>query len=195
MNGFIGPMFAGKTSTLLSTLEEAEYAGNTVALYTHANDTRYTEDAATAHTGENRPATVLHDTDIDRLKTCEADVIGIDEIQFFPARIAPVLDALQHRGIRILYAGLAKDFRGDPFNTTIKTLLPRTDHLTTLTAVCTVAREDDTICGNPATQTQRFIDGEPAPYNADTVSIGGSEQYAPRCRQHHVVPGHPRHTP
>jgi thymidine kinase len=55
------------------------------------------------------------------------------------------------------------------------------DDLVVLTATCAV-------CGGVATRSQRLIDGRPAPRDAPTVQIGGSELYEPRCADHHVVP-------
>ena len=43
-------------------------------------------------------------------------------------------------------------------------------------------------CGNPATKTQRLIDGKPADYNDPIVLIGAKESYEARCRNCHEVP-------
>jgi len=43
------------------------------------------------------------------------------------------------------------------------------------------------ICGEPATRTQRLINGEPAHINDPVVVVGAAEMYEARCREHHVV--------
>jgi thymidine kinase len=43
------------------------------------------------------------------------------------------------------------------------------------------------ICGEPATRTQRLINGEPAHFNDPVVVVGAAEMYEARCREHHVV--------
>jgi thymidine kinase len=43
------------------------------------------------------------------------DVIGIDEVQFFPQEIVLTIDALVERGKRVVASGLDQDFRGLPF--------------------------------------------------------------------------------
>jgi thymidine kinase len=47
------------------------------------------------------------------------------------------------------------------------------------------------VCGEPATRTQRLIDGRPASADSPLIVIGGmgDEAYEARCRQHHEVPG------
>jgi thymidine kinase len=44
------------------------------------------------------------------------------------------------------------------------------------------------VCGEPATRTQRLLDGKPAHYNEPVVVVGASEMYEARCRAHHQVP-------
>ncbi len=63
----------------------------------------------------------------------------------------------------------------------MKELLVRADNIVHLTAVCTV-------CGRPATRSQRLIDGKPAPRDSPVILVGGRESYEARCREHHFVP-------
>ena len=42
-------------------------------------------------------------------------------------------------------------------------------------------------CGGPATMTQRLVDGEPAPFDGETIQIGALDSYEARCRACHVV--------
>ncbi len=50
-----------------------------------------------------------------------------------------------------------------------------------LQAVCTV-------CGSPASRTQRLINGVPAGYDDPVILVGAAEAYEARCRKHHEVP-------
>jgi thymidine kinase len=38
-------------------------------------------------------------------------------------------------------------------------------------------------CGAYATRSQRLIDGQPAPYDAPTIVVGGLDMYEARCRK------------
>jgi thymidine kinase len=50
-----------------------------------------------------------------------------------------------------------------------------------LNAICMV-------CGEPASRTQRLVNGKPAHYNDPIVIVGASEMYEARCRRCHEVP-------
>lgn len=104
-------------------------------------------------------------------------------MQFFDDNIADVLTLLANQGYRVIAAGLDQDFRGEPFSIVPK-LMSLAESVTKLQAVCSV-------CGSPASRTQRLINGEPASYDDPIILVGASESYEPRCRHHHEVPGAP----
>ena len=83
-------------------------------------------------------------------------------------------------GIRVIVAGLDKDFRGEPFGV-MPYLLSRAEYVTKLQAICQK-------CGQPATRTQRLINGVPADYNDPIILVGAQESYEARCRHCHEVP-------
>jgi thymidine kinase len=107
------------------------------------------------------------------------DVIGIDEVQFFPPEIVLVIDALVERGTRVVACGLDQDFRGLPFGP-MPQLLCRAELVDKLQAVCHR-------CGGPATMTQRLVDGRPAPADGATIVVGALDSYEARCRSCHVL--------
>lgn len=86
-------------------------------------------------------------------------------------------------GIRVIASGLDLDFRGEPFGA-MPQLLTIAEKVDKVTAICLS-------CGQPATRTQRLLNGHPAPYDSEIVSIGSSDKYEPRCRACHVVPNRP----
>ncbi len=104
----------------------------------------------------------------------EYDVVAVDEIQFFPPSLAEVLDALASRRV-VIAASLNLDFRGEPFETTMRAMA-YADKVVSLTAVCKIR-------GRPATRMQRLINGRPAP-KSPRILIGGGETYEARCRRH-----------
>src|SRR5262249_62136946 len=82
-------------------------------------------------------------------------------------------------GSRGVVAGLAQDFRGLPFGA-MPTLLCVAEFVDKLEAVCHR-------CGGPATMTQRLVDGEPAPFDGETIQVGALDSYEARCRACHAV--------
>ena len=101
-------------------------------------------------------------------------------MQFFDGDIVVVVQVLANRGYRVIVAGLDQDFRGLPFGQ-VPQLMAIAEHVTKLQAVCSV-------CGSPASRTQRLIDGEPAAFDDPIILVGASESYEPRCRHCHAVP-------
>jgi hypothetical protein len=71
-----------------------------------------------------------------------------------PPSLAEVLDALASHRV-VIAADLNLDFRGEPFETTMRAMA-YADKAVSLTAVCK-------ICGRPATRMQRLINGRHAP--------------------------------
>ncbi|WP_456423597.1 thymidine kinase [Thermococcus sp.] len=181
-----GPMFAGKTSELIKRIERQAYAKRRVALFKPSIDDRYSREEVVAHNGLRYKAYVVPTSTegvsgIVKLTEREKlEVIGIDEVQFFPMEIVQALNELADRGVYVIASGLNLDFRGEPFPV-MKELLVRADSVVYLTAVCTV-------CGRPATRSQRLIDGKPAPRDSPVIMVGGKESYEARCRLHHEVP-------
>ncbi|MDQ5841426.1 MAG: thymidine kinase, partial [Chloroflexota bacterium] len=102
--------------------------------------------------------------------------------QFFDDRLPEVVERLADLGKQVLVTGLDTDFRGIPFGP-MPRLMALADQVTKLTAICMV-------CGEPATRTQRLIDGLPAPVDSPLIMVGGmgDEKYEARCRLHHDVP-------
>ena len=181
-----GPMFAGKTTELIKRIERQVFAKRKAALFKPSIDNRYSEDEVVAHNGLKYRAFVLPtgEEGVERMveitKGEGYDVIGVDEVQFFPMGIVDALNRLADEGVYVIASGLNLDFKGDPFPV-MKELLVRADNVVYLTAVCTV-------CGKPATRSQRLIDGKPAPRDSPVILVGGRESYEARCREHHFVP-------
>ena len=177
-----GCMFCGKTDEMLRLLRRFSIAGREVVLVKPRLDTRTDEVTVVSRSGaEHRAVTVDHSAEIE-VAVGQADIVAIEEGQFFDEALPEVVEALAASGKQVIVTGLDRDFRGIPFGT-MPRLLALADQVTKLTAICMV-------CGEPATRTQRLIDGEPAPADSPLIVIGGlgDETYEARCRLHHVVP-------
>ena len=186
--GFIevicGCMFAGKTEELIRRIKTLQYGRKKVKVFKPRIDNRYAIDEIASHSGYKVSCICIDDAN-DILKYLEEDdeVICVDEVQFLSKDIVAISDALANKGIRVILAGLDRDFRGEPFGS-MPDLLIRAEFVTKLSAVCNK-------CGNPATRTQRMINNHPANYNDPIILVGATESYEPRCRHCHELVGAP----
>lgn len=182
-----GSMFSGKTEELLRRLRRAEIAKRRVLTIKNNIDTRNATTIITSHNGTHREAHTLENTpEMVKMitKMAEtADVIGIDEIQFFSAEIIPAIRSLVSQGKKVMVAGLDLDFRGEPF-ATVASLLALADEITKLAAICMS-------CGETAHYTQRIINGSPASYYDPIILVGAAEFYEARCRTCFILRDNP----
>jgi thymidine kinase len=168
-------MFSGKSEELIRRLRRAEIAGQRALIVKPRIDDRYDIGHVVSHAGAKmRAVAVARPEDVPGLAD-GYDVIGIDEVQFFPAEIVLVIDVLVERGTRVVAAGLDQDFRGLPFGP-MPELLCRAELVDKLQAVCHR-------CGGPATMTQRLVNGYPASADGATVVVGALDSYAARARR------------
>ncbi|HEY8393993.1 MAG TPA: thymidine kinase [Thermaerobacter sp.] len=186
-----GGMFSGKTEELIRRVKRAAIARKRVLLFKPDIDRRYRHDAVASHDGRDLRAICVPagrpEEIAARVRSDRPDVVGIDEAQFFAEGIVPVVQELVDRGVRVIVSGLDMDFARRPFGS-MPVLMALADEVVKLKAICVV-------CGEPATFTQRLIDGRPAAADDPVILIGGRESYEPRCRRHHEVgpaasPGH-----
>jgi len=179
-----GSMFSGKSEELIRRVRRAQFAKQNIVVFKPKIDNRYSDQAVVSHNGESLMAKpISHSIEVMHHVEPETDVVAIDEVQFFDEGIVRVIQQLADRGYRVIAAGLDQDFRGEPFGP-MPALLSIAEQITKLQAVCTV-------CGSPASRTQRLIDGKPASYYDPVILVGAAEAYEPRCRHHHVVPKSP----
>lgn len=179
-----GCMASGKSSELRRLIVNSRIAGKRIKVFKPETDTR-TEAFIASRDGGTLPATpVKSAADILSL-IGDAEVVGIDEAQFFDFTIVAVAEALVKNGIDVIIAGLDTDFRGDPFGS-MPALLALADQPVKVYAVCSASLADGKVCGGPGVRSQLLlVDAE---VSAEGVLIGGDETYAPRCRDHFVPP-------
>ena len=164
-----GSMFSGKTEELIRRLRRARIARQRVEIFKPALDARYSASDVVSHDENALTSTPVESAHQIILLSGSADVVGIDEAQFFGAELVPVCQQLARDGKRIIVAGLDQDYRGEPFDP-IPQLMAVAEFVTKLHAICVV-------CGNPANHSQRILD------STARVVVGASEAYEPRCRR------------
>lgn len=164
-----GSMFSGKTEELIRRLKRVKIANRKVELFKPEIDTRYAINDVVSHNSNAMAGTPVNNSQNILLLAQDADVIGIDEAQFFDAEIVNVCETLANRGMRVIVAGLDMDYLGKPFGP-MPQLLAVADYITKLHAICMK-------CGNIASLSYRKI------ANADQLLLGESDKYEPRCRK------------
>lgn len=161
-------MFSGKTEELIRRLKRAKIANLKIEIYKPATDTRYDITKIVSHDTNSIPSNqVANSSEILKLSE-HAQVIGIDEAQFFDEGIIAVCETLVMQGKRVIVAGLDMDYLGKPFGP-MPALLSVADFITKLHAICVQ-------CGHLANVSYRTSDEE------GTVVLGEKNNYEPRCR-------------
>lgn len=164
-----GSMFSGKTEELIRRLKRAKIAKQRVEIYKPAIDTRYSEEEVVSHDANSIMSTPIESSTSLLLMTDEADVVGIDEAQFFDDGLVAVCNELANRGKRVIIAGLDMDFKGVPFGP-MPALCAIAEDVTKVHAICLR-------CGDLAHISHRIIGDD------RRVVLGEKAEYEPLCRR------------
>ena len=176
-----GPMYCGKSEELIRRIRRTKIARQKVQVFKPELDNRYSKDDVVSHCGDKEVGVAVKDSsDILRLLDEDTDVVAIDETQFFDNGIIQVVTYIADKNKRVICAGLDMDFRGEPFGP-MPGLMAIAEFVDKIQAICMV-------CGNPATRTQRLINGKPAKFTDPIVLVGSIDSYEARCRKCHIVP-------
>lgn len=164
-----GSMFSGKTEELLRRVNRARIARQKVEIYKPVIDTRYSDDEVVSHDANAVVSTPVENSQAILLLSSEADVVGIDEAQFFDEGLVDVCNQLADAGKRVIIAGLDMDFKGNPFGP-MPQLCAIAEDVTKVHAICVR-------CGNLAHISHRIVAGD------KQVMLGELQEYEPLCRQ------------
>ena len=184
---FIGPMFSGKTSKLVEIYKQCLFCSIPVAFINHSIDIRYHNNLLSTHDKVMIPCIqtnklkdiwqydelsdecdlILHRID-DSVKLINADVIIINEGQFFEDLLPAVEHMLQHNK-KIYVGGLDGDFERKKFGQ-ILNLIPLCDKVTKMTSLCGMCKN-----GTPGIFSKRIS-------SEKEQTVVGSDNYIPVCR-------------
>jgi thymidine kinase len=175
-----GPMFAGKTTKLLTLFSvlsklgfsllafKAESKSNGGMGHTRSHDER---PLPVIYIGMDEPEKILNYTG-DGIKK-----VIVDAVHFFPKdRFVSVVQQLLKRGIDVYVNGLIYDYRKKEYGPT-KTLMKMADECIEQYAICVK-------CGGRAEHTERVAGG-----TEQSIGTTGSKkaEYIPVCATDHVV--------
>lgn len=171
---FCGPMFSGKTSALIQTLDRLQRKGREVVAFKPVIDNRYATNSIVTHNSKEWPSVPVgegnHILEYLAESDTKPDVIAVDEA-FMIKGIADVLEFLFTQGATIIVSTLDMSYKCEPF-AEVRKMLPIATRVEKLAAVCAVT-------GGDARYTYRKGDDD------NIISIGGGEMYEPRCWSAH----------
>ena len=163
-----GSMFSGKTEELLRRLKRAQFAKLDIAVFKPKIDNRYDTQKVVSH-DENTINAIPVDCAKNILPLVnQAQIVAIDEAQFFDADLVAVCNELANDGVRVIIAGLDMDFLGKPFGI-IPQILAIAEHITKVHAICVD-------CSAIANHSYRKTT------DTTLVKLGEKEEYKALCR-------------
>ena len=163
-----GSMFSGKTEELIRRLKRARIANQKVEIFKPSIDTRYDSKKIVSHDANAILSIPIKTASTMLAMAQEANVIGIDEAQFFDLELVEIAQELAMQGKRVIIAGLDMDYKGVPFGP-IPGLLAVAEYITKVHAICSH-------CGTLATHSYRHS------VEDEQVVLGEKDRYEPRCR-------------
>lgn len=172
----MGSMFSGKSSELIRRLKRFQLLGKSILVINSDKDTRSSEEVVRTHdfvtfqcikTGE-----IMHVVGFEDYKN--ADIVAVDEAQFFP-NLRRFTETALGDNKTLVYAGLDGDYRQQKFGELLD-CIPLADTIIKLKALCMVCRD-----GTPGPFTMRIVD------NKDQILVGAQESHTASCRKHLCV--------
>ena len=163
-----GGMFSGKTEELIRRIKRARIARQEVVIFKPAIDTRYSDEEVVSHDARTLDSQPLDSVDQILARSAQANVVGIDEAQFFEEGLVAVCRTLANEGKRVIVAGLDMDFKGQPFGP-MPALCAVAEAVTKVHAVCVR-------CGRLAQFSHRLVAGD------KQVMLGEQQTSEPLCR-------------
>jgi thymidine kinase len=169
----LGPMYSGKTSTLLNIYRQCTFCNSNVVVINYEGDKRYSDTMMSTHDKIMIPC-ILGTTISNIIKNNKSviddcDVILINEGQFFSDIVETVLELVEKQNKRVYICGLDGDFKRERIGNLLN-LIPHCDEIYKLKSLCSECKD-----GTHGIFSFRTTDEK------DQVVIG-SDIYKPLCR-------------
>lgn len=170
----IGPMFSGKTFFCIRLARRYRAIGKNVLFVNSHKDTRYSDTCVVTHDGDSEKCIFLENLKdlIDKTEYVDADVVVIEEAQFFTDLYDVITTQSDISGKEFIVSGLSGDYQRQEIGG-ILSLIPYAEYVDKLSGLC-----------------QRCKDGTLGSYSlrlteeTDQISIGGKNRYECVCRKH-----------
>ena len=163
----LGPMYSGKTTRLIEHYRAYKFIGKNIVVINYSLDTRYSNTMLSSHDRCEIPC--IFDNQLSKYLWIDADVVLINEGQFFSDLVPTVIDMVESYGKTVHICGLDVDFRRQRFGTILE-LIPYSNKVEKLSAFCGNCKD-----GTPAIFSFRVT-------NESEQVVIGSDNYVPLCR-------------
>jgi len=171
-----GPMYAGKSTELLKSILLARTLYSKAVLVIKPTfDNRYAASKIVSHDGLSVDAKSISEWDQIAPLATDADMVCIDEIQFFqePNYTGDIVEEIRQlliTGTDVTVGGLDMDWIGNPFPVTAR-LMAMADEVKKIKANCTQ-------CNETASKTHKKTP------NSEQIELGSQDLYESRCNKH-----------
>jgi thymidine kinase len=176
---FVGPMFGGKTTKLLSAVDRYKHQNRNIFAFKPRIDQRYAKEKITTHWGGKLQAQLVYDADdiwsffqTNDVSPPDNPVIAVDEA-FMLRGAGEVLPDLFRWGATVIASTLQISSDGTAYPE-VAGFMPYATKVEVCPAVCTFEG-----CGVDAHYTEK-IGGR----SDHGIEVGGAEMYQPRCFKH-----------
>jgi len=169
----MGNMFSGKTSELIRRLKRYKVIGKKIVVINSSKDTRSPEEVLKTHDGVEFPCLkVPHISHcIIKESFCNADIVAIDEAQFF-TQLRDFVQMCLFLKKSVIIAGLDGDYKQRKFGEVLD-CIPMASDVVKLSALCMDCND-----GTPGPFTKRIVQ------NDELELVGGHDCYKAVCRHH-----------
>jgi thymidine kinase len=173
---FVGAMFSGKSSRLISAIERHQIRGSKVLCFKPTIDGRYAEYAVVTHAGGKIEAMPVSSGDqiLRIVEKHKPDVVAVDEA-FMIDGCADALVEVFQKGVSVYVSSIELSSNLKSF-AEVERMMPYATKIEKCAAVCVE-------CGDDARVTHRKV---PA---LEEISIGGADTYEPLCWRCHPLTG------
>jgi thymidine kinase len=169
----MGNMFSGKTSELIRRLKRYRIIGKKIVVINSTKDTRSPEEVLKTHDGIEFPCIKVGHIShcIVKQSFCDAEIVAIDEAQFFK-NLKDFVDMCLFLGKSVILAGLDGDYQQKKFGEVLD-CIPMASDVVKLSALCMDCRN-----GTPGPFTKRIVQSD------ELELVGGKDMYKAVCRRH-----------
>lgn len=184
-----GPMFSGKTTELIRRIHRSRSIGMKVFVVHHQKDTRYDVGVICTHLQEKISSYPC--SNLDELKDDpryqEADILIIEEAQFYDSLYDFVVNSVDKDQKRVIVSGLDGNYKREPFpgngNMDFLRLIPMADQVLKLNAYCHKCMD-----GTPAifTHLEKTSENMKNIEENSSIILGGLDKYQALCRKHYL---------